>query len=369
MTTTIGFFGTGDVSDTINEQLLEDQVLAARGEEIEFILPPLTTEALKFIERFGRTKNIKTYISSTLNPISFTKALSSYENPKLLVLWDDSVSLEEKNAVQFAIDSGIEVRNLCDAVTQVQLKEENMPVPDQGTQTFYTADELAAMDGDEGAAEITRIAIRWGMTKQEVDEAASWDDVADFILARQEEAGSNEQSDIVGHASNESAPSFDEIKAMETPEAQKLAASLWGMSVNEAIKYVQEQTGMERPRAANYAKVITDWLNSTSDNSEPEEESVASAPEEEPVNETYDYQGAPLSAQYISAPEPLDLTPIVEAVRDGFKELVAVIRESTTTAATGANAVPGISSTPTATVRPMAPANRPSPPRPAPPRR
>lgn len=375
-------------------------MLAAK-EGVEFVLPWSTkyaTEALKVVWRFaqqkkiaitavtdqsfelageGKPEGVKKIISCAANaPLGVVRELETTGYPKLLVFWEreqsKEESLEERKVVQRALDYSIEVRNLCDAITEIQSLEEKKIVPTEEL-TLYSAEDIDAMSGED----VTAIAVNFGMTVEEVEAANSWDDVRDKILELQDAYLAEQAADPVANGEEVAAdPAMDEGEAAEgevTPytdaELEAMAAvkgyqqlkdilSAWGY--DEAA--VRSWSGMERPRADKYIALIKQLQ---SGDYEGAEESPAQTPSEEAdayvASET---SSLPLTsnpnaaevvyASTIQIPEPPDFSPIVDALHGGFmalsakfdalieaqKELASIYRQALSTPTTNGTAAP-----------------------------
>lgn len=366
------------MSDTIIEQLLEDQLLAAK-EGVEFILPwslHYKTAVLAVIWKFAEQKlipitvvreesnevpdiaNIKKVISSSYAPLGIVQQLETAANPKLLVLWGNETSKEEdiyeRRVVQRALDNSVEVRNLCDAITEIQSLEDNLTEE----VALYNNSELSELTYDaEGNEKLQQLAIYWGATAEEVEAMEDWEQVIEFIEQAQNAAmnsGVAEATNSVEEENEDQALSnispevgSDMTASSEgatlTYEQLKLAFSndpklptqvakntvaLYGITEDD----VKSWSGMDRPRTDKYIAYL-DAVQDQLDNGGSGLDPVAAAPVGAQARQTASAQAdeyvtsnsggayTPLDISYV-APEPPDFSGIEKAITEGFNALV-----------------------------------------------
>lgn len=290
---TLGFLGTGEVSDVLNEKLIEDQVKSARGEEVRFIFPvgepfpldsPMTVAYEYALDRGipfeavvdARAKSLSEVAENILSKAVTTsqseatiqKLVSRLErsgNPKLLVYWNEQDD-ETKRAVRRAIEAEIEVRDLCDALTRLgRAPEPNKEKVDVASKDYSKAD-LEAMDEDE----ITQVAKQFGV---DADAFETWEEVIDKVLEAQDggDGGTDETED---DSSDEGAE--DEESGLYTrDELEKMPIE----ELKEICKVNEIEVEGQRPRSKAYIEaILAAQSEGDEEEVEPEKPATAAAP-------------------------------------------------------------------------------------------
>jgi hypothetical protein len=330
MTVTIGFLGSGDISDTLNDLLLLDLVEAVGG-GVEFVVPlddAHTTPAMAFVLLFARDHNIPLVIATdgrtaavnarqTLRggePVLMVmQRLTAAADPRLFVYWnepDDGLS----SVYQEALNHSIEVLDLCDAGTRLgslqpptTQQENNHKVAQD-----FTYNQLEAMEQGECEA----LARAFGL---DPDSYEDWPPLFDDMLQAQEEAAAAAEADGVEEPPEAGTTGGEDVEANYTDE------QLDAMEIPE-LRAICEANGLTddlglRPRKTTYIRVIKEAQGGAGP--EPAANEPDSVPEaEEPV-------GAPVAvpATIEVKAEPVDFGPVVEAINNGFLGLAEVIAE------------------------------------------
>lgn len=312
-------------SEILLKALLDDQVNAARG-QVEFLFPmgyTVNEAAAEFMVDYSLERDIQMDEVSDL--IAY---LDNYEQAKLLVFWSEDDD-EMKKIVKTALDQGLEVRDLCDALTRLgalpDYKEPQMAVEED---TLYTESDLVAMDEDE----ITRVGQgEYGLDPTEYE---TWDLYVEAILKAQDESMTEtkaiesdpETMAAVAEANAETAgagevlPTLKELSEMERQSLVDL------VETNELVPMMWDKTDkawvpMQRPRVPALIRAI--WIaidGPFSGDGNPDD----------PNNEPIEREGAEVAAetliQVMDAESPsgmvevgsleVDLSPVLEAVED-----------------------------------------------------
>lgn len=266
MKTGLGFIGTGEMqSEILLKALLDDQVDAARDNPVEFVLAPNLTESMQLVYDYGLSHHERVDIVQLSSDEDILWYLDGYERAKLLVFWSEDDD-EMKKVVKEALNQGLEVRDLCDALTRLgdlpDFKEPQMAVEED---TLYTHDDLAGMEEEE----IAKVAESYGIDHEPYPE---WDPVIDLILEAQDESMSTVETAAIesdpetmaalAEADAELAEdavvfTLKELQEMESQalkdivEANGLTPQLWDKTAN-AWKPAQ------RPRANSLIRAI--WI-------------------------------------------------------------------------------------------------------------
>lgn len=171
----LGILGSGDVSDALIEAQMEDQIKSARNREVQIWVPSgLSSPALSTLLAWADSHDLKV--------LEVEDVVERAE--RVLVFWNND--LDTRQAVERALEQGLEVRDLCSVGSRIsQLVpwvppvspnnyKEQKPVP-----KTYTEDELLEME--EG--ELVPIAESFGITNHA--DIETWEQVVALIMAQQ----------------------------------------------------------------------------------------------------------------------------------------------------------------------------------------
>lgn len=312
-------------SEILLKALLDDQVNAARS-EVEFLFPmgyTVNEAAAEFMVDYCLERDIQMDEVSDL--IAY---LDNYEQAKLLVFWSEDDD-EMKKIVKTALDQGLEVRDLCDALTRLgalpDYKEPQMAVEED---TLYTRDDLSAMEEEE----IVAVAESYSIDHASIPD---WDTVMDLILQAQDESMTETKAieadpetmvavagaDAETAGAGEVLPTLKELSEMERQGLADL------VETNELVPMMWDKTDkawvpMQRPRVPALIRAI--WIaidgpfsgdgNPDDPNNEPieREDAEVAVATETPTREDDESPSGMVEAVSLE----VDLNPVLEAVED-----------------------------------------------------
>lgn len=336
-TTTLGFLGAGDISDTLIEALLDDQISAAG--DVVFVLPyskEYDTPAMAEVWSLAQERQIPVVaitdhsrdkdLLTRFKPKKIVslpgqaargvvRELEKTANPKLLVFWDQAEMDKGWESTEFkqiymALRSSVEVRNLCDAGTgleslhpdgRVNFEQESSVTTEEVT--IYSQEELEGMSDDE----VTAVALTYEIDATDVEAYPNWDVVIEAIIEAQGVFGDDglpAEHDAEEDTEEPAGYTRDALEAMNLDELKEIVRN-WGLTLNPQWK---------RPRADKYIETILAAQTATPEGEEAEEEAPAAAEAE--------YEE--IEGTYISA-TPIDLEPVVAAIQDVGTQVVQAI--------------------------------------------
>ena len=129
-TWTIGFIGTGLVEQENVKDLLDS--FMPDGADYDIYIPESIPRAHKGMKNVWNQLDIWEYDYVKDSPSSIVDGLDDSDNTYLIVLWDnDNPDDETAELIQRAIEGGIKVKNLCDALDDMEIiEEEETPEPE-----------------------------------------------------------------------------------------------------------------------------------------------------------------------------------------------------------------------------------------------
>jgi hypothetical protein len=319
---TLGIIGSGEPqSEIIIERLLEDQAKSAGG-EVYLALPtnqsgPVQRAAAwfqQYSEPLGKSYDT---VMELVEDMSFVGG-------RLLVFWDND-DQETIEAVSRALDLGIEVRDLNEALSKIGRvatnKEKEMPTTKRKT---YTLADLEALSEPETEA----LAESYGIDHKAFED---WPPVIALIMEAQSSAGgaghtinptepqggyADEPLDAAAEDGGEP-PTDEEIESWDLPTLKEF------VKVNEIAGPWDEPNTRTRP--SKYVALIKEWLAEA-----PAPEDEEPLPAEEPEEE-----GTVLSVHYPPEEEVAytglgeeDIAIINDIVRTELQGAVAALTEN-----------------------------------------
>lgn len=294
--------GRGDAPLAILHGAVDDQLAAAAFNPIDMEFWVLEGE-----EEPAAIANIAAYIDDEYEGLEYqwlqnrdgsslldgfrnsVSALGDVRRARVLVLWDESTATRQ--AVQAALDAGIEVYDLSDALTRIGslASEDNndkelthMPRTAKKTETepkVYTEDEMLEMSEKDLAA----VAESYGIDH---DSYPDWESVIAVVLEKQEAAAGDGETEPAGDE-----PAGDEE---EEETGGYTRAELEGMEL-DTLKEICRVNNIEvegqRPRAPKYIEAILEAQggeaqpSEAADNRDAGDEGAPGAEEEEEEEE------------------------------------------------------------------------------------
>lgn len=279
---TLGFIGSGEVSEKNFKALLKD-LIQAHGKTAKFIVPMTTehwTDTLASITEYaeekdyaieavvdGDTKGAKKHLPLARKehkaedvPTALVNLLDSAPGAKLIVLWeDDDETVEE--AVVLADEKDIEALDLTSGLDVIELEpddegsepDEEEPDEEPEEEALSKKDLLKLAKTPKGEEQLDEMATELGIDVESLD---SWEDVAEAIFEHQEGGGDAPDGD-----------GDDEVITAEKVEA---------MDDFKELKALAKELGVEVPprtKSPGYKKAILEHLGEKAEGeSEPEEE-------------------------------------------------------------------------------------------------
>lgn len=291
------------------EQLLVDQIKSARG-PVEFVIAYAPTEPMKYLLEFAHQEEHRVEVivqegevkgvaqtTKAQDPVGpLIKRLVKASKPRLLVFWDESATV--RRAVSQALDSSIEVRDLCDALTRLgslTTKESNN-VP-----KIHTRPDLEAMDEDE----LEALAESYNIDHGSYD---SWEPVIEQILEAQ--AGDEPSLD----AEEAAMPGGDGDDEEFVPYTREELEAMDIARLKEIVATNELTVEGKRPRASAYVEAILVAQEAALDDGE--------APEPEPAPKT---RKVSRGVEEVAAPgiPQVDLAPVTDLVEQVLEAVTA----------------------------------------------
>lgn len=283
---TLGFIGSGEVSEKNFRALLKD-LIQAHGKTAKFIVPMTTehwTDTLAAITEFaeekdyaieavvdGDTKGAKKHLPLARKehkaedvPTALVNLLDSTPGSKLIVLWEDDDEVVEE-AVVLADEKDIEALDLTSGLDVIELEpddgdgepeEEPGEEPDEEPEgeTLSKKDLLKLAKTPKGEEQLDEMATELGIDVEALD---SWEDVAEAIFEHQEEGADGPDGD-----EDEEVITAEKVEAMDSFKELKALAKELGVEVPP------------RTKSPGYKKAILEFLG--------EQEEGEPEPDEEP---------------------------------------------------------------------------------------